>query len=101
MSHGYERINRIVGTLVDGRTIAKGVRTYTIPIGGATLHAEITVPNLTYIEEILEVQWWTNPPIAFAGSHQQKEIEGNVVGMTIYDITSGTTITLEVIAIGI
>jgi hypothetical protein len=106
VSHGHERINRVVATLDDGRTVAKGVRTYTVPIGGGNLHAIVTVPNLTWIEEVIEVQWYAVPPTAVAGGHQQKEIPpsgypGNVVGMTLYDIIAGTTLTVEVIAIGI
>ncbi|GAH80632.1 unnamed protein product, partial [marine sediment metagenome] len=56
---GYHRVNRIVTTLLDGRTMAKGVTAYNCL--AATIYVEVTIPNLNFIEEILNVQVHTNP----------------------------------------
>ncbi|GAG54994.1 unnamed protein product [marine sediment metagenome] len=94
---GYHRVNRIVTTLFEGRTVAKGVTTELI---GALAYVTVTVPNLNFIEEVLNIQWHTDPPIDFCDVGN-KNISGNVVGVTISGTETGTTLSLEIIAIGV
>ena len=95
---GYHRINRIVTTLLDGRTVAKGVTTQAV-IWDA--YVTVTVPNLNFIEEVLNIQWHTEgPPVKYVDLGN-KNIVGNVVGITVSGVGDGTTLTLEVIAIGV
>ena len=94
---GYHRVNRIVTTLFEGRTVAKGV---TVELIGALAHVTVTIPNLNFIEEVLNIQWHTDPPINYVDLGN-KDISGNVVGITVSGTADGTTLTLEVIAIGV
>ena len=94
---GYHRINRIVTTLLDGRTVAKGVTTQPV-IWDA--YVTVTVPNLNFIEEVLNIQWHTDPPVDYVDLGN-KNISGNVVGITVTGPETGTTLTLEIIAIGV
>jgi len=94
---GYHRVNRIVATLLDGRTVAKGVTTELIY---ALAYVTVTIPNLNFIEEIINIQWHTDPPIDCVDLGN-KDISGNVVGITVSGTADGTTITLEAIAIGV
>jgi len=94
---GYHRVNRIVTTLFEGRTMAKGVTTELIY---ALAHVTVTIPNLNFIEEVLNVQWHTDPPVDYVDLGN-KDISGNVVGITVSGTADGTTLTLEIIAIGV
>ena len=94
---GYHRVNRIVTTLLDGRTVAKGV---TVELIGTLAYVTVTVPNLNFIEEVLNIQWHTDPPVNYVDLGN-KNISGNVVGITVSGDADGTTLTLEVIAIGV
>ena len=59
----------------------------------------IRLPDLKYIENILHVQFEVHPdPTEFIGPFW-KRIDGNVVGMSIYQIT-GVTVCVDVIAVG-
>ncbi|GAH49146.1 unnamed protein product [marine sediment metagenome] len=91
-------VNRIVATLYDGRTIAKGVTTQAV-LAGAT-YVTVTIPNLNFIEEILNVQVHTDPSCSISG-FGNKNISGKVVGITIAGVDAGTTLTLEIIAVGV
>ena len=94
---GYHRVNRIVTTLFEGRTVAKGVTTEII---GTLAYVTVTVPNLNFIEEILNIQWHTDPPVDYCDLGN-KNISDNVVGITVSGTADGTTLTLEIIAIGV
>lgn len=98
MSHGHEEINRIVTTLPDGRTMAKGITTVPVVFPQTVT---VTVPHLRYIEEIINWQWKTEGPTVNYIDLGNKHIEGNVVGITVSGDGTGTTLTLEVLAIGI
>ena len=98
MSHGHERINRIVGTLLDGRTLAKGVTTVAV-IWDA--YVEVTIPHLRHIEEVVNIQWDTQGPQVDYVDCGNKNVAGNVVGITVTGPGTGTTLTLEILAIGI
>ena len=91
-------VNRIVATLYDGRTMAKGVTTQLVVAGD--VYITVTVPNLNFIEEILNVQVHTDPACSISG-FGNKNISGNVVGITISGVDTGTTLNLEIIAVGV
>ena len=95
---GYHRVNRIVTTLLDGRTVAKGVTVYNCL--AATISVSVTIPNLNFIEEILNVQI-NAPNMSGCPTWGHKNISGNVLGITICGVASGITVTLEAIAIGV
>ena len=100
MSHGYEHIDRIVGLLIDGRTIAKGID-HDRPVLAGGIQIDVTVPNLRYIEEVINIQLTTVPQTNIGNYPQKTSIVGNVVGVTITGIAAGTTLTTEIIAIGV
>jgi len=100
MSHGYEHINRIVGTLTDARTVAKGID-HDRPVLAGGIQIDVTVPNLRYIEEVLEILVSTVPQTNIDNVPQVFSIVGNVVGITITGIAAGTTLTTEAICIGV
>lgn len=95
---GYHRVNRIVTTLLDGRTVAKGV-SVTPVVWDA--YVSVTIPNLNFIEEILNIQWHTDGPAVDYVDLGNKTITGNAVGITVTGAGTGTTLTLEIIAIGV
>ncbi len=96
---GYHRVNRIVATLLDGRTVAKGVSAAYNCLG-AMIYLTITIPNLNFIEEILNVQVHTEPESG-CPTPGMKHITENVVGITICGVADGVTATVEIIAIGV
>jgi len=95
---GYHRVNRIVATLFDGRTIAKGVDTYNCL--DTVLSVSITIQNLNFVEEILNVQVHA-PGSEDCQTWGQKNIVENVVGLTICGVADGVTAIVEIIAIGV
>lgn len=98
---GYHRVNRIVTTLLDGRTVAKGVSSaYLCGPGETTISIEITIPNLNFIEEILNIQIHA-PAKEGCPTWGHKNIVGNVLGITICGVADGITVTVEGIAIGV
>ena len=92
----------IVGTLVDGRTIAKASNTVTVPIGGGNISMTITFSELRHIDAVLQVQVdETDPPVNIEGEvGTHKSIINNVVGFTIFGISAGTILTASAVAIG-
>ncbi|GAI99724.1 unnamed protein product [marine sediment metagenome] len=97
---GYHRVNRIVATLLDGRTVAKGVTVHNCLPGETTISVEITIPNLNFIEEILNIQI-NAPEKESCPTWGHKNISDNVIGLTICGLADGITATVEAIAIGV
>ena len=94
----------IVAFLRDGRVIAQGQGDYYIvdnDIGQQLGGLNVRVPDLRRIDYVLNVQFYTTP-LTNILSHapMNKKISGNVVGMSLYYIVAGTTLTIEVIAVG-
>jgi len=89
----------VVATLRDGRIIAKATRSVVVPARG-NVNFVIRIPDLKYIETVLNVEFYSNPDTYIESGYMDKKISGNVVGMTIYGVASGTTLTGEVVAIG-
>ncbi len=89
----------IVCTVYDGRTIAKSTQTIAVLAGDIGL--SITFPELDNVETVLEVEVMvTVPPVETPGAFSHKNIQGNVVGITLWDISAGCTLTWEMVAIG-
>ena len=100
---GWKSHDRIA-VLQDGRVIAYGVnwKAVTFPSDACEV-ISVRVPDLRMIEYILNVQFHCTSDIACNTPIYEavnKEITGNVVGMTIFGKEGGTTLTVEVIAIG-
>lgn len=90
--------HRIVGVWQDGRVVALG--RYTASVGSGTQPFVVRVPDLKYIETILNVQFETSDPDTCVYEAVDKKVFGNLVGMTICGIQVGTTLTVEVVAVG-
>lgn len=92
----------IIATLFDGRTIVEATNTTTVPIGGGTISMNITFSELKTIDKVLTVQVEdTNPPTDINGAvGHHKNINGNVVGLTISNVATGTTLTAQGAALG-
>ncbi len=97
---GYHRVNRIVATLFDERTVAKGVDTTVVAASG-TYHVSVTIPNLNFVEEVLHIEVHTDPAIEIESGFGNKNISGNVVGISIAGVSAGTTLITEIIAVGV
>ena len=89
----------IVAHLRDGRLMAMGQYTQLITQGNTNI--VVRVPDLKYIEYVLQVEFYSDPDINFADfAFMDKKITGNIVGMTLYGASAGSTLTTQVIAIG-
>jgi hypothetical protein len=90
--------HEIVFITEDMRVVAKSRRClYDQAQGGIGIN--VRLPDLKYIENILHVQFEIHPdPTALIGPFW-KRIDGNVVGMSIYQLT-GVTVCVDVIAVG-
>jgi len=82
----------------DGKVIAKS-RTWEV-LGSGNNNIVATIPDLRYIETVLNVEFYSDPDTNVEGGYMDKKITGNVVGMTIYGLTAGTTLSWEVVAVG-
>jgi len=96
--------NELIAMLRPGKVIAMGKASFEVTAqeAGAQLGGiNVRVPDLRMIEYVLQIQFYTSP-FANILSHapMNKKISGNVVGMSIYYVTAGTTLTVEVVAIG-
>lgn len=99
---GYKTHGQIA-TLQDGRIIAFGKNWKAVRFLGNTCEAlNVRVPDLRLIEYVLNIQFHCTPPDCEHPVYEavNKKITGNVVGMTIFGSANGTTLTVEVIAIG-
>jgi len=104
---GYDSHGQIA-VLQDGRVIAYGKNYTEVRFAGLGDHAagceaiNVRVPDLRMIEYVLNVQFHCTPVDCSHPVYEavNKKITGNVVGMTIFGDANGTTLTVEVIAIG-
>ena len=89
----------IVAHLRDGRLMAMGQ--YTQEVNQGNTNVVVRIPDLKYIEYVIQVEFYTDPDQNFADfAFMDKKITGNVVGMTLYGMAAATTLTTQVIAIG-
>ena len=93
----YFDSHSIVGLTRDRRIIAKA--NYRQIVGNGMVPLTVRIPDLKYIENILHVQFEVHPDPTTLFGPFWKKIDGNVVGMSIYQVT-GVTVCTEVIAVG-
>jgi hypothetical protein len=89
--------HRIVAHLRDGRVMALG--RYSEVVTSGNHNVIVRVPDLKYVETVIQVEFYTNPDTD-ADWWGDKKITGNLVGLTVYGVTAGTTLTTEIVAIG-
>ena len=82
----------------DGKVIAKSRHWEVLGSGNQNIVA--VVPDLRYVETVLQVEFYSSPDTNVEGGYMDKKITGNVVGMTIYGVTASTTLYWEVVAVG-
>ena len=87
-----------IAILSDGQVIARSRMWQVLASGDSNV--VITVPDLRLIRAVLDVQFWSLPDTSVKEGYMDKRIHGNVVGMTIYEVEAGTTLIVEVIALG-
>ena len=88
----------VVAITQDGKVIAKA-RSWQVLASG-TSNITCAIPDLRYVETVLNVEFYSSPDTNVAGGYMDKKITGNVVGMTIYGLTAGTTLSWEIVAVG-
>ena len=100
----YFNFNELVAKLHDNRLIAKGINIQKVASPGGCIAILVRVPDLRYIEQVLDVEFHldgfdcsTNYVI---GPEMNKKIVGNLVGMSLYVVSTGQSLTTSVIAIG-
>ena len=100
----HNQKGEVVAHLRDGRVMAQGQADYYIvddDIGQQLGGLNVRVPDLRRIDYVVQVQTSTAPIANISATFpMNKKISGNVVGMSLYYITTGTTLTIEVIAVG-
>ena len=93
----YFDTNEVVAHLRDGRVIAKS--TYAQVLSSGTNNIVVRVPDLKYIQTVLEIEFYSDPDTYYT-CVMDKKITGNVVGFTLYGLNASTTLTTEVVAVG-
>ena len=93
-----------VAKLRDNRLIATGEYSELVTSRSGCIGIVVRVPDLRYIEHVIDVEFTlqgfncTNNYLM--GPEMNKTINGNLVGMSLYIITTGNTLTTKVVAIG-
>lgn len=88
----------ILATLLDGRTVAKGVSTYVFAAAG-NYAITVTINEHRITEAVFRWNLCTTP-LCDPGTPTCEKITNNVVGITLIGIGAGTTLRAEVIASG-
>ena len=82
------------------RRVATGTVELTIPIGGGVVSGQITIPNISTIDYVLDLRVInTDPSTHDVYTPQLCPVTGNVIGITIGGAT-GTTVTAEAVVYG-
>ena len=84
---------------IDGRLTALG-RYCIVDNDGGDIAINVRIPDLGEIDTVLNVEIYTSPATYADGWYSNKKITGNVVGLTLWQINAGTTLTVEVVATG-
>ena len=95
-------INNIIATFHrDGRSIVKSTDTRVV-VAGDAIYVIFTFPELRVVEQVIHVEFETNPETWTQGYNlQDKTYLNNTVGISIYmDPAAGTTLTSEAVVIG-
>jgi hypothetical protein len=88
----------LVSILPDGRVIAKDSTTLVVASSG-NYAITVTISDLKTVEEVLQHKPSTDP-LCDPGTPVNEKITGNVVGFTMVGVGAGTTLTIEVTAVG-
>jgi len=88
----------IVAHLRDGRVVAYGNYTLVIAAAG-NVAVNVRLPDLKYVEHVIHLQFDVDP-LVDPGTPVNKQIIGNVVGLTLVGVGGGTTLTLEITGVG-
>lgn len=91
-------IPTVIGQFKDGSLVARGVTTDILPTGG-NYAITVTVPDLREVEFVVGILFVTDP-ITSPGIATNRKITGNVVGFTLLNVGTGTTLISIVIAKG-
>jgi hypothetical protein len=91
--------HEIVFITEDMRVVAKSRRCL-YDLQGGWMGLNIRLPDLKYIENILHVQFEIHPDPTNVMGPINKKIEGNVVGLSIYQDRTGATLCIDVVAVG-
>ena len=81
------------------RRIGKNSTIVTVPLGGGDQPIVVTIGTLSIVEHTLQYNITTNPQVDH-GTLGGEKITGNIVGATLYGVPTGTTLNIEVIAVG-
>ena len=90
--------HEVLAQLMDGQVIARS-RMWALVNGQTDTPVVITVPDLREVRAVLDIEFWTSPDTSIYHD-MDKRVHGNVVGITVYQIAAGTTLIVEVIALG-
>lgn len=88
----------VIATLKDGRVIAKNAITAVGRSDAGFLSVQTTITDLKTVEYVLQVNFMTVPDRGI--TKQDAVITGNIVGLTVYCVGGGTTVSGDVIGIG-
>jgi len=81
------------------RVIVQGSTTI-YPTGAGNYAVNVRFPDLKHVERVLELQF-TTAPICDPGSPVNKVYSGNIVGFTLVGVATGTTLTVNAVAVGV
>lgn len=95
----HQDTHQVAGILWDRRVIAKSKAWYVVD-SQSSIGINITLPDLKYIQTVLNIEFYTDPDAWVYYTYRDKKIHGNVVGFTLYAVSQGTTLTVEAVAIG-
>lgn len=98
--NGYEdrRKHAIISEMSDGKTLAMG-RNYSV-VGSGDQAVNVRIPDLAEIDVVISLKFQTSPA-TYANWIGNYKVSGNVVGVTVYQIQAGTTLSVEAIATGL
>jgi len=100
---GQAQESKILGTLQDGRTIARGTITQLVTAG--PYYLTVAIPNLRVIDAILDINIDRTDPSTVTYGICCKTIGVNAqgqptVGFTVQELGASTTVSASVVAIG-
>jgi len=88
----------ILATLKDGRVIASAAITSVGRSDAGFLSVQATIADLRTVEYVLQVNFTTSPDRGI--TTQDAKITGNIVGLTVYCVGGGTSVSGDIIGIG-
>lgn len=83
----------------EGYILGRGFDTYVLPSAGSYA-VTVAIPDLKQVAWILKWGFHTNP-VCSHGTVENEGITGNVVGCTLVGVAAGTTLNVEVVAVGL